>query len=119
MPINIPEHIIKDAAESALRGAFVGSPVAKNSNLWWIEAKDRKDREADAPKGVEKARLVRPQKSDRSEKSKNRTLAQPSKHRQRLKAENLYTAAVNQMTPEQRLQRLGLRDGERMDFRNR
>ena len=117
MPINVPEHIIKNAAESALSGAFVGSPVAKNSNLWWIEAKDRKDREADAPKGVEKARLVRGRKSPTGlEKSKKPHVSAAQQAQTRLKAENLYTAAVNQMTPEQRLQRLGLRDGERMDF---
>lgn len=117
MSINIPEHIIQDSAESALSGAFYGSPIQKATPLWWIEELDAKAREADAPKGVEKARLVRTRRSPTGlEKSKKQHVSAAQQAHTRQKAENLYTAAVNQMTPEQRLERLGLRDGERMDY---
>ncbi|KPW04940.1 hypothetical protein [Pseudoalteromonas sp. P1-8] len=110
MTINIPEHIINQAAVSAQRGAFFSCGVTENKTGWWTE-----ELYGQNPEGARsgKARLVKRRKSqtqqkrDENPRSKQSLLAAKASS-----LDSLYSHALKNLTPEQRSERLGINHDE-------
>jgi len=110
MIINIPEHIINQAAVSAQSGAFFSCGVTENKTGWWTE-----ELYGQNPEGARsgKARLVKRRKSQTEPKREENPRSKQSLLAAKASSlDSLYSHALKNLTPEQRSERLGINPDE-------
>ncbi|KZX00956.1 hypothetical protein JL49_09100 [Pseudoalteromonas luteoviolacea] len=123
----VTDSLIEAAIKSAKSGAFfrdslapVPTSVIENTLIEQdcIESQYRSNnREAAAPKGADKARLVISRKSQtRDFSSENVTKKQLTEHQKVTQLNDLFSSSVARLTPEQRSEWLGIGDDECLDL---
>ncbi|ODB41082.1 hypothetical protein BB427_11360 [Pseudoalteromonas sp. BMB] len=126
MKNQVTDSILHEAIQSAQQGAFfrdsipdVSETDIENSITWqeYVESFARSNREAQAPQGIEKARLVISCKSQTRPKPHEIATQKQIKERQKqLKLDSLRSGVMRTLSKEKRAEYLGIHDGECLDF---
>ncbi|MCG7553087.1 hypothetical protein [Pseudoalteromonas sp. Of11M-6] len=126
MKNQVTDSILHEAIQSAQQGAFfrdsipdVSETDIENSITWqeYVESFARSNREAQAPQGIEKARLVIRCKSPTSDLRKPQmSKREAAQHHKAQQLERLYTDAALKLSPEKRAEWLGIQSNECLDI---